>query len=215
MTFRLRNIASGEAGTDSTVGIMADLVNASLKRPTVRILTHRILSKANLSSRDETAIVRAVYNWIKKNIRYVKDPVGVETIQSPEITLRVRAGDCDDHVVLISSMLKSVGVPVRYSVVGKSRDRFSHINLESFIGDRWTATDTTIAGPMGRMASLPVRKVYDLDNNGLGGYSISPGLAGSPDRSGAVKLQDQFGLFKNPLFLIILGAVAFFIMGKN
>jgi transglutaminase-like putative cysteine protease len=190
---------------------MADLVNASLKRPTVRILTHRILSKANLSSRDETAIVRAVYNWIKRNIRYVKDPVGVETIQSPEITLRVRAGDCDDHVVLISSMLKSVGVPVRYSVVGKSRDRFSHINLESFIGDRWTATDTTIAGPMGRMASLPVRKVYDLDNNGLGGYM----LAGQQNESGAIEPQNQFGILKNPLFLIILGAVAFFIMGKN
>ena len=215
MKFQLHTISSGEAGTDSTVGIMADLVNASLKRPTIRLLTHRILLKSNLSSRDETAVVRAVYNWVKKNIRYVKDPIGVETIQSPEITLRVRAGDCDDHAVLVSAMLKSVGIPVRYSVIGKSRDQFSHINLESFVSNRWTPTDTTIAGPMGRMASLPARKIYDPDNNGVGGYMMDPGLSGQPDQSPKIGSPDPLSSFKSPLFLIVLGLVAFFIMGKG
>jgi len=179
MVFRLRNIAPGETGTDQTISLISQLVNDSLKRPDVRLLTHGILRRLNLSSRNEYRSALAIYNWVCKNIRYVKDPVDVETVQAPEVTLSIKAGDCDDHVVLIASMLQSVGIPVRYQVMGKDRDRFSHVFIESLLDSRWTPVDTTISGPMGRSGGLPLRKVYDHNGRrGVGCYSVAPALAG-------------------------------------
>jgi transglutaminase-like putative cysteine protease len=43
----------------------------------------------------------AVHRWVQNNIRYTRDPVGQETIQTPEHNAFVnQAGECDDFSIL-------------------------------------------------------------------------------------------------------------------
>ena len=96
----------------------------------------------------------------KKNISYVKDPIEVETVQAPEITLKIRAGDCDDHAVLMASFAANIGIDSKFSVIGNDLDSFSHVFPELFINHQWTATDTTSAIPFGESHRLNIKKSF-------------------------------------------------------
>jgi len=50
-----------------------------------------------------------IYDWISENIAYVSDPNSMESVYHPSETLKSGAGDCDDHAVLLASMLESIG----------------------------------------------------------------------------------------------------------
>ena len=52
---------------------------------------------------------RKIFEFVRDEIQYVYDPMGLEEIQSPETTLKLRAGDCEDQAILLSSLLSAVG----------------------------------------------------------------------------------------------------------
>lgn len=54
-----------------------------------------------------------VFEWVRGNVRYVPDPVGIEYVQSPQETLEVGAGDCEDMAILVASLYEAVGIPAR------------------------------------------------------------------------------------------------------
>jgi hypothetical protein len=56
------------------------------------------------------ALVR-LYCYVQQDIGYVSDPVAREHIQSPDTTLTVGAGDCEDLSILLASLLENVGIP--------------------------------------------------------------------------------------------------------
>lgn len=161
MKYRLSNISGGEAGTDQTVRAIGELIQSSIKRQKIRIFTISLLDRANVSSHNPRAVVHVVYSWVKKNIRYVQDPIDLETIQDPEITLRLKAGDCDDHSALVSAMLESVGIRTRLKVVGDSADNFVHIYPEALAGGRWVAVDTSVRSPFGTGVDMLKKKYYN------------------------------------------------------
>ena len=49
--------------------------------------------------------IEALFNFVRNNVRYVRDIHAVETVQTPAKTLEFRAGDCDDMVTLLAAML--------------------------------------------------------------------------------------------------------------
>ncbi len=74
----------------------------------IRELAQGLISGAR-SERDK---VRVLYNWVTQNIRYVSIPLG-EGYLVPHPASKVlhnRYGDCKDHVVLLESLLKAVGI---------------------------------------------------------------------------------------------------------
>jgi hypothetical protein len=79
--------------------------------PFVRAAALRTVT-THLNNADHT---RDVYTWVVSHMVYIPDPDGAEFIQSPRvlldtIQLKGRAfGDCDDHVVLLGSLLNSLG----------------------------------------------------------------------------------------------------------
>ena len=80
--------------------------------------------------RSDLGEIKALFEWVQRNIRYTKDPFRVEVLHSPRRMLELRAGDCDDMAILLGAMLLSVGHPVRLVVTGpdplrpdRSRDR--------------------------------------------------------------------------------------------
>lgn len=97
----------------------------SYKSPEVRRFSTNATAGLSTSSEENKVIAaELIYNKLKeKGIRYASDPrdnLGVyDYVQFPIETLDLKAGDCDDLVVLYSALLESVGVPtVIYSLPG-------------------------------------------------------------------------------------------------
>jgi hypothetical protein len=67
---------------------------------------------------------RRVYEFARDEIQYISDPLGIEEIQSPETTLRLGAGDCDDKAVLLVSLLMAIGFEVCFFIVDVDSDGF-------------------------------------------------------------------------------------------
>ena len=95
--------------------------------------------------RNFDAIADAVYNWIVQRIHYVRDPNGIERLQTPDATLKLRTGDCDDMVILGASLLESVGIPTRIKLIGEKRGQYTHIYMEYLAKGEWVPFDPTLA----------------------------------------------------------------------
>lgn len=95
--------------------------------------------------RDFDAIAKAIHDFIVKEIKYVRDQNEVERLQTPDATLLLKAGDCDDMVILGGALLESVGVPTRIKLIGQKTGQFSHIYLEYQANGQWKSFDPTLA----------------------------------------------------------------------
>jgi hypothetical protein len=52
---------------------------------------------------------RKIYEYVRDEIHYMRDPLLFEDIQSPTTTLKRASGDCDDKAVLLCSLLLAIG----------------------------------------------------------------------------------------------------------
>lgn len=93
--------------------------------------------------KDYACEVRSLHRFVRDAIRYVQDPVDIERIQSPDKTLEIGAGDCDDKAILLASLLESLGHPARFVAIGFEPNVYSHVYVETKIGNDWIALETT------------------------------------------------------------------------
>lgn len=97
--------------------------------------------------RDYLSEIIAVLNWVRLNVRYVRDPNQFERVQKPQITLHLRSGDCDDMATLIGAAITSIGCTARYVAGAFNRDAsgwvLSHVWCEGFDASSncWVALD--------------------------------------------------------------------------
>ena len=66
------------------------------------------------------------------------------------VTLQLCAGDCDDHSMLIASLLKTLGYTTRFNTVAADAEdpnQFTHVFCEVLdpTTQQWTALDSTVA----------------------------------------------------------------------
>lgn len=161
MWYQLQSIPEGERGTDETVRAMVGAVERSLRAPDLRLLALRIIQAAGVPDRNPVGQARAIFDWITNNIHYVKDALGVEVVQQPEVTVKLRAGDCDDHTTLVAALARSIGLPVRIKTIGSTKDTFRHVFPEVFTGREWLPVDTTAQRPFGsKLPDLGAEKIY-------------------------------------------------------
>lgn len=86
--------------------------------PFIRECTVYLLT--GLNNNDILGQVNRVVNFVKSHVTYVRDPVGSEYVVSPVRMLEsyrsygYMAGDCDDHVMLLNSMLGSIGIQTKF-----------------------------------------------------------------------------------------------------
>lgn len=160
-TYTMTKIPSGEAGTIETLKYMARLVRAYKTHPLIFQLS-RHLTKS-LKQKDFAGEAKVIHAFVRDKIRYVKDVNGVETLQTPVKTLEIGTGDCDDKSTLTATLLESLGHPTRFVVVGHSPGKFCHVYLETKIGSRWFAIETTEPWQMGEVRKkLPYKKVWHI-----------------------------------------------------
>lgn len=60
--------------------------------------------------------IAAAYDWVRENIEYVSDNGG-DYWQSVEETLEARGGDCEDHAILMASIVKALGGNARVNII--------------------------------------------------------------------------------------------------
>jgi len=111
---------------------MEEEVSRCSTDPTVRELAVNLM--AGVENNDLTEQINRVVHFVMSNVTYVRDPVDGEYLVSP---LKLIAdyyqqgfaiGDCDDHVMLLNSLLGSIGFQTKAVGVkfGGSPD-FNHV----------------------------------------------------------------------------------------
>lgn len=137
----LHAIADGNEGVKQTLLLMSKLVKSGKKNLEIRTLAGN-LTKA-LQQKHWLNEIISIQKYVRDNIRYVRDIRGVETIQTPDVTLKIGYGDCDDKSTLVASLLESIGHPTRFVAVGFNSGNLSHVFVETKIGNKWMGVETT------------------------------------------------------------------------
>ena len=136
----------GTAGIRQTLRYMRDAVRAGIRDPNMRARNQALAIVKGVAPKDFRGEVVAVWDWVRENIRFVRDIRGIETVATPARTLDIGQGDCDDMAVLVSALLESLSHPTRFVAVGFRPGELSHVFTESRIGDRWVPLETSVDG---------------------------------------------------------------------
>ena len=162
----LGQIPKGYAGTKKTVGYIIGLIKEGAKDFDVRQTAIDILFQHAIRPKDYLGEIRALFEWVKNNVRYTRDIHRVELLHTARRMLELRAGDCDDMTILLAAMLKAIGHPVRLALVGFNPQRkalFTHIYLEGYHKGLWIPLDATMNKPLGWAPRADHKQYFPVD----------------------------------------------------
>lgn len=147
----LEEIPAGTPGLDVKLARLRELVEASKRNPSFRRFVLDVVK--DVREGDWSGELGAVSRWIRRNVTYRHDPIGVELFTAPDRLAfdglaGEAAGDCDDMVALGSAMAEVLGHPSRFRVGGSKiggNETWSHIWRETWDKGkrRWVAFDDT------------------------------------------------------------------------
>jgi transglutaminase-like putative cysteine protease len=145
------NIGTGDGAIYRTVNKMKQIISDSSKNPYVREWVKEVVSRVEVNNKRGEA--QAIYNFVRDNVRYTKDPLGFEYLQTPPALLEdIRlyqvgkgerpVGDCDDMTILSLSLLKAIGFETAIKVVSFAPSgKFGHVYGLVRIGYDWIPFD--------------------------------------------------------------------------
>lgn len=115
-------IRNGLGGNMDTVSIMKNLARKRSKEPVVRDLALNILRSYGITSHQYLNECMAIGDYVKNNVRYLRDIDNVERLEDPLLMIQnlakgTAAGDCDDMSLLIATLLLSIGAQPFFRVV--------------------------------------------------------------------------------------------------
>ncbi len=140
----LCKIPDGVAGTRATLLIMRDVARQAKRHAAIRLLAGQLVNPFNSgNSKNWHREVISLHQFVRDRIRYVRDIRGIETIQTPDKTLELGYGDCDDKSTLLAALLESIGHPARFAAVGFRPNNYAHVFVETLIGNKWFPLETT------------------------------------------------------------------------
>jgi len=157
----------GFAGTAETVAQMCRLINAGSKDADINRLAIAIIRSAGVPEFNFEGERRAIYQWFRKHVRFVRDMEGKETLRAARETLAIGMGDCDCQTIAMGALLKTIGQRVRITTVAtqpQAPDQFSHVFLE--VRDergRWIPMDAARRKPRYGLAPRGWYRRYGWD----------------------------------------------------
>jgi transglutaminase-like putative cysteine protease len=138
-----KEIPEGDAGTAATIVEIRHLVYQGVRDVDVNRAAVAIVS--GVQAHRPALEARAIYDWVRKNIRFTPDISSAETLRPAREILAIRAGDCDCiNGILLPTLFSSVGLESRLVTVAADASRpdlFSHIYPEVLVNGRWTPAD--------------------------------------------------------------------------
>ena len=147
----LLGLPDGPGAVARTLSIMKRLARDAVRDPkqVARMKAIEIYKMYRVPPRAYLREAQALQMWIQNAVRYVRDPEGVELVQTPEVTLKLGTGDCDDQSTLLAAMLIATGHTAQFVALGMNGLPLSHVLVETKIGEKWTALETIIRKPLG------------------------------------------------------------------
>lgn len=120
--------------------------------------TKGFASGRGLRQKDFVGEARKLLEFVRDEIRYVKDIDQVETLHDPVTLLQIGAGDCDDKAILLASLLLSIGHTPRFIAMAQAPEEWSHVWVQDCLdmgqGDVWVDLEPTEPIPFGKSVPL-------------------------------------------------------------
>lgn len=141
-------IARGDAR--AKLALIRLLVEHAKRDPRFHRIAHAIPRHYGIPGYDWLGELGAVKRFVDERIRYARDPHRLETFRSPQTTLRIGAGDCDDMVTLGIALCETLGYATRSDVIrGTRRNGWTHIKFDAGVPpggrvERWVAMELTM-----------------------------------------------------------------------
>jgi transglutaminase-like putative cysteine protease len=145
----LSGIPNGTAGSIATMRAMRQLVRDAIRDPQQKVRESALTILRGVNS--FSAQAGTIQQWVQENIEYRRDPPDVELVQTPQVTLQLRAGDCDDQSTITAALLMATGHPAQFIAVGLSGQPLSHVLTQTLIGTKWVSVETIERRPLGWM----------------------------------------------------------------
>lgn len=162
---RVLRVPRGTRGTLATAKIIAQLVQEGAKDFYVRQKAIQVFRAYRVKPKNRMGEVCALFDFVKRNIRYTRDIFRVELLHSARRMLELQAGDCDDMTILLGAMLMSTGHPVRLILAGFRPNKphaYSHIYPEVNVRGRWIAIDATVDKPIGWAPPVLWKRICEI-----------------------------------------------------
>ena len=140
--FRLGYLPEGEAGVRVTLQIMVQVVLQYRCSAGVRYAAQELVRNCN--SRDSVCQITVCHAYVRDKIAYLPDIRNVETIQTPDYTLQMMSGDCDDQSVLLACLLEAIGFQTRFCAIGVRGQFYSHVSSQVKLGKGWCNLETIV-----------------------------------------------------------------------
>jgi predicted transglutaminase-like cysteine proteinase len=149
-----------DVSTADTIKVIKDLAKEYSSSVCITQAVNDATRNLSNYSKDRV-IVRCVYYWIRKRIKFITDeeneegyfknpihPLGSEVLVCPDLLLKTGMGDCDDFSLLLGAMLLNLGFMIKFVTVAADRNdpnKFSHIFLKTFLADEgsWIHLDAS------------------------------------------------------------------------
>jgi len=87
--------------------VIKSYVRKRKTNPQIRKIASQLVSHKSPS--DMMGQILEIFRFVHEEIKYIKDPYGIEHISDPIETLYVGAGDCDCKSLLLLTLLESIG----------------------------------------------------------------------------------------------------------
>lgn len=157
--------------TQDTIRRLYELIDKAKTDPKFQELVYSITKE--LPSKDYRGELATILRWAKRNVRYTRDPYGVELVQDVWATLSRGRADCDDFDVLVGAMAEVMGAPVKLVTVSTRPDKEPvHTYPAAYVGKNWVALDATVSGsyPGWEPKQITDKKIWSRADVGMSGY---------------------------------------------
>lgn len=112
------------------VNRVASMIDRGSRHPIVQTLAVRVVERTVLGGeRTYFGEWRALHDWARGNIDFVKERPGRDRFQEAPETIRLGKGDCEDFTILLGAMGSHLGLPYKLRVASPDKVRWLHIYL--------------------------------------------------------------------------------------
>lgn len=154
MQVAVYSIPGGAAGTRETLERMKKIVWNSIKDKKhgafLRGLAIKITLNAGCKTKEYRCEAKAIFEWVRDRLKWIRDTRGYETLQYPYRTIEFGAGDCDDLSIVLATFALVIGMPAGFRAIAANptnKNNYSHVYVmlnPNGDGKTWVAADPTV-----------------------------------------------------------------------
>lgn len=151
-----RSVFTGFGDNEISLNVLAQMRNIiieSAKNPNIINWARAIV--VSCPWKNTECEIQSIYDYIRAHVRYVKDTLGTEYIETPQHALDVIneggvwQGDCDDFTVLSLSLYRAIGYPTMMRAVNYNPGFLSHVYGLVQARGQWIPIDLISVNPFG------------------------------------------------------------------